>query len=153
MVLSFYGGNMAEIHPLLNVPIDSFFRTTCNNDKTLYDLRVTSRRTEGFFVVKNDKSTDFTNTFPLMGAKMTGHWHLGKITKTPDSECDFLIEIYLKARIGNVSGIVLSCECSDKKDLVDVLRDFERGELDFSYASKWEIIHSDVFTKLGFDVV
>lgn len=144
-----------QIASLLDIPMASFFRTIDSNHSVLYELRGTARRTDGYFLVKNTSDLGKEDTFTLTGQEHKGQWYLGRIRTIKDPCFDYAVEIYRRTRHKEFSemGTVLRSDALDNHDLAQSLREMAKGSLDFSYASKWDIVKASTFSNLGFDVM
>ncbi len=69
-----------NIVPLIDVPLSAFMSSTTDSD-ALRNVRLTAKRTDGFFLLRQMDELNLLNTFRIFGGPgFNGRWHLGKIS-------------------------------------------------------------------------
>lgn len=142
---------MANVVPLVEVPLSSFFKTMDHNSSVLYKLREKSSKIDGFFLnrAKMDYSKD---TFVLTGGHLTGSWYLGRIRATPSLPTDYRVEIYRRSATGCTDSYIFAREALDDAALVDIIRELDLCPSFNAYPSPWTITRSNLFADLGLDI-
>lgn len=142
---------VANVVPLVRVPLNAFMKAFNNNSKVLESLRRKAKLSDGYFLFK-----DFSNvsdSMPMVGS-MTGNWRLGRVSLVQnDPVYDYQISIYRRSLDRtNTFGSAFVGFAMDDRNLADMLRDLNKGRNIASYPSLYEIEQTEMFANLGFDV-
>lgn len=142
---------MANVVPLVKIPLNAFMKAFSHNCKTLEALRRRAKLSDGFFMYR--EWSNMTDSMPMIG-KMSGNWRLGRIRVIEnDPVYDYGIEIYRRSLNRTDSfGSVWAAYAMDNSGLAEMLRQLNKGTNIASYPSLYEIEASDTFTKLGFEI-
>ncbi len=146
---------MSNIVPLIDVPLNAFWKKGDNNSDAMTSLRRRTKRSDGFFIYRDSKHT--LDTFPLQNVKFSGNWRLGRIRlprgEEKTGECDYIVEVYRKCMNKTTPiGMSFLIRALDDADLAEILRDLEKGTNINAHPSNWEIEPSQTFAMLGFDL-